>query len=44
MPAKKQVTREMILSAAFALLRERGVRAVNVKDVAKRLNCSTQPI
>jgi len=44
MPAKKQITKEMILSAAMELLREGGSEAVNVKALAKKLNCSTQPI
>lgn len=44
MPAKKQVTREMILSAALRVLMEQGMEAVNVKTIASQLHCSTQPI
>ncbi|HUM83901.1 MAG TPA: helix-turn-helix domain-containing protein [Lachnospiraceae bacterium] len=44
MPAKKKVTKDMVLSAALELLREGGIGAVNVKALAQRLNCSTQPI
>ena len=44
MPAKKLVTREMILTAALKLLREQGYEAVNIKQLANALNCSTQPI
>ena len=44
MPAKKQITREMILSAALELLRAEGIEAVQVKTLARRLGCSTQPI
>jgi AcrR family transcriptional regulator len=44
MPAKKQITKEMILSAGLELLCEGGIEAVNVKALAVRLNCSTQPI
>ena len=44
MPAKKQVTREMILAAAVELLREGGSGEVQVKALAHKLNCSTQPI
>lgn len=44
MPAKKLVTREMILTAALKLLREQGYGAVNIKQLSKELNCSTQPI
>ncbi len=44
MPAKKQITRDMILDAALKLLKERGFEAVNVKELAKELKCSTQPV
>ena len=44
MPAKKQITKAMILSAALELLRGGGIGAVQVKALARELNCSTQPI
>lgn len=44
MPAKKQITREMILNAALKLLKEQGYEAVNIKRLAKALGCSTQPV
>ena len=44
MPAKKQITRDMILDAALKLLREQGFDAVNIKQLAKALGCSTQPV
>lgn len=44
MPAKKQITKEMILTTAFEMLRTGGMETVNVKDLAKQLGCSTQPI
>ena len=44
MPAKKQVPKEKILSAALKLLREQGYEAVNIKQLSKALGCSTQPI
>lgn len=44
MPAKKQITRDMILTTAFEMLKAGGMDAVNVKALAKQLNCSTQPI
>lgn len=44
MPAKKQITKEMILDTALALLKEDGIEAVNVKRLAGALHCSTQPI
>lgn len=44
MPAKKQVPKENILGAALKLLREQGYDAVNLKQLAKALGCSTQPV
>ncbi len=44
MPARKQITKEMILSAALTLLKERGFEAVTIKELAKELKCSTQPV
>ena len=44
MPAKKKITKEMILTKAVKLLRKDGIQAVNVKNLAKHLHCSTQPI
>ena len=44
MPAKKQITKEMILNAALELLKEQGYDAVNIKHLAQKLGCSTQPV
>ena len=44
MPAKKQITKEMILTASLKLLKEQGYEAVTIKQLAKALGCSTQPI
>ena len=44
MPAKKQITRDMILNTSLKLLREQGFDAVNIKQLAKELGCSTQPV
>ena len=44
MPAKKQIPKDMILSAALKLLKEQGYEAVNIKQLAKELGCSTQPV
>lgn len=44
MPAKKKITRDMILQAALKLLKERGFEAVNILELAKELKCSTQPV
>ena len=44
MPPKAKVTRDMILDAAFDLVRTEGQAALNVRALARRLGCSTQPI
>ena len=44
MPAKIKVTREEIIEAGIALVRESSPAALSARAVAKRLNCSTQPI
>lgn len=44
MPAIKKITREDIVNAALDVLREGGFQAVNARNVAKKLGCSTQPI
>ena len=44
MPPKAKVTREMIVDAAFEILRSEGEQAVNVRTVSQALNCSTQPV
>ncbi len=44
MPPKKQVTKEDILSGALELFRESGMEALNARELAKQLGCSTQPI
>lgn len=44
MPAKKQITKDMILDAALTILKQDGMQAVNIKALAKTLNCSTQPV
>ena len=44
MPPKAKITAEMIAAAGFALVRESGFAALNIRSVAKRLGCSTQPV
>ena len=44
MPAKKVIAKEDILNAALEIVRERGIEALNMRTLAKRCNCSTQPI
>ncbi len=44
MPPKPRVTRQMVLDAAFALVREKGVESLSARAVAEALGCSTQPV
>ena len=44
MPPRQIMTRDAIRRAAFALVRERGVDALNARNIAGALGCSTQPI
>lgn len=44
MPPKAKVTREQIAAEALSLVRERGIDALNARDLAARVGCSTQPI
>ena len=44
MGRKTQISKEMILEAAYELLEEGGIGAVAIKAIAARLNCSTQPV
>lgn len=41
---KQRITQQMVLDAAFALLREGGPEQVLVKNIAQKLGCSVQPI
>ncbi len=45
MPMPKQkITKEMIIDAAFDIVRKEGLEALLVKNIAAKLNCSVQPI
>lgn len=44
MPPKVKVTKEEIINAALALVRENGTDAINARSIAASLACSTQPI
>ena len=44
MPPKVKISRDSILDAAFELVRREGQCALNVRALANRLGCSTQPI
>lgn len=44
MGRKTTITKEMILQAAYEILESEGYDKVNIKTVAAKVNCSTQPV
>lgn len=44
MPPKVRITDDAILDAALAITREKGIDGVNVREIAKALGCSIQPV
>lgn len=44
MPPKVKITKEKILEGALELVRQSGADALNARELAKFLQCSTQPI
>lgn len=44
MPPKIKITKKDIISTALRLIRENGVDALNARNVADALGCSTQPV
>jgi AcrR family transcriptional regulator len=44
MPPKQSITKDMVIDAAFSIVREKGISALSARNIAKRLNCSTQPV
>lgn len=44
MPPKVRFDREKIISAAFAIVREKGMEALCARAIAKAAGCSTQPL
>ena len=44
MPPRTRITRDMIVDAAVAVVRESGIGNVNARTVARQLRCSTQPV
>ncbi len=44
MPPKPKVNKQMVLDAAFAIVREQGHEIINARTIAKKLGCSTQPV
>jgi AcrR family transcriptional regulator len=44
MPPKTKITKEDIVTATLNLVRENGEMGLNARNIANKLNCSTQPI
>ena len=44
MPPRQKFTKEDVLETAFSIVREQGLENLNARNIAKRLNSSTQPI
>lgn len=44
MPKKTKITKDMILNSAFDIVRTSGMNGLNNRSLAKKLNCSIQPI
>jgi AcrR family transcriptional regulator len=44
MPPKAKITKEDMIAASLAIVRESGIAALNARAIAQKLNCSTQPI
>ena len=44
MPPKVKVTKEDIINAATLIVKQKGAEAINARDVANALKCSTQPV
>lgn len=44
MPPKSKISREMIIAAAYEIVRESGECNLNARNIAQKLKCSTQPV
>jgi AcrR family transcriptional regulator len=44
MPPRQSITKEMIIQAAFDLVRQNGTAALSARNIATHLSCSTQPV
>lgn len=44
MPTIAKITKEQILTSAFEIVKKSGMKALNNRDLAKKLNCSIRPI
>lgn len=44
MPPIPKISKDMILESGFEIIKEKGIDSLNVRNIANKLNCSTQPI
>lgn len=44
MPPKVRISKEKILETSLKMIIDEGYQAVNIKSVAQKLGCSTQPV
>ena len=44
MPPKAKITKEMIVDAAFEIVRTDGIDKVTARTISEKLKCSTQPV
>lgn len=44
MPPKAKTNRQQIIDTAFEMVRENGANALNARNLAHRIGCSTQPL
>ena len=44
MPPIPKISKDMILESGLKIIKEEGIDKLNVRNIANKLNCSTQPI
>lgn len=44
MPPLKKISKEDIIKAGYEIVEKTGIDSINARDLAKKLNCSVQPI
>lgn len=44
MPPKTKITKDMIIAAGFDIVKSEGQESLNVRSIAAKLKCSTQPV
>lgn len=44
MPPKAKINKDMIISAAYEIVRQSGESSLNARTIAEKLGCSTQPV